>query len=167
MQACAHFAARERPRRSRSAEKRRFATVGGSLRSVRTERQRSGGPPRAEAAARAARKSRKPSPQDHPPERHRVRAARRKPILRSTTESARLVRAANRSRRTPDRKNWPQPAERHSYSSSSKCHNLIRPRAAAARRRKNASSNQHDNPSPMIKRYDPQRNLRCLRPFRE
>ena len=133
MQACAHFAARERPRRSRSAEKRRFATVGGSLRSVRTERQRSGGPPRAEAAARAARKSRKPSPQDHPPERHRVRAARRKPILRSTTESARLVRAANRSRRTPDRKNWPQPAERHSYGSSSKCHNLIRPRAAAAR----------------------------------
>ncbi|WP_302347557.1 site-specific integrase [uncultured Alistipes sp.] len=35
-----------------------------------------------------------------------------------------------------DRKNKPQPAERHSYSSSSKCHNLIRPRAAAARRRK-------------------------------
>ena len=63
--------------------------------------------------------------------------------------------------------NKPQPAERHSYGSSSKCHNLIRPRAAAARRRKNASSNQHDNPSPMIKRYDPQRNLRCLRPFRE
>ena len=79
-----------------------------------------------------------------------VRAANRlrKTILRSATESARLAanpsagapqaraafkRAANRSRRTPDRKNWPQPAERHSYGSSSKCHNLIRPRAAAAR----------------------------------
>ena len=81
---------------------------------------------------------------------------------------ARLIRAANRpTQPPPDRKNKPQPAERHSYSSSSKCHNLIRPRAAAARRRKNASSNQHDNPSPMIKRYDPQRYLRCLRPFRE
>ena len=119
-----------------------------------------------------------------------IRAANRirKTILRGTTESARLIRAANRLRKPilrgtagprgstepqtgphspPDRKNKPQPAERHSYSSSSKCHNLIRPRAAAARRRKNASSNQHDNPSPMIKRYDPQRNLRCLRPFRE
>ena len=40
---------------------------GRSLRSARTERQRSCGPPRAEAAARAAHKSRKPSPQDHPP----------------------------------------------------------------------------------------------------
>ena len=98
-------------------------------------------------------KSRKSSPQNHQPGRRRARAA---------LKSSKSAHTA-----PPDRKNKPQPAERHSYSSSSKCHNLIRPRAAAARRRKNASSNQHDNPSPMIKRYDPQPNLRCLRPFRE